>query len=361
MLGRSLHQQQIETRHLTRGCELSRFKCLPQRRLCPLHLELGVEGSTFVYGFSVKGVGSDEISHSQRSEQSVDAGLVFRQRTRGTLPQHHRAQCLRENLSKWMGPNLSDALVPDEPQTLPAGSTNLLIIHGQLSRDLHHHVGNALVAGYLVWFFCMMKIVMKLLLHLRCLVYINKSSIAPIVAFTFEYAKGTLHTTKHRTPQWGCLKACSQPNGNFILPFVLIFDLTVSDGWTTEDLVFLWRAGDPVQVANNLQLPRFALEKFKTDSCNSKTNTGEYSCLKVDLLFRREFSYYLITIYIPCCMLVIVSWVSFWLDANAVPARVSLGVTTLLTMATQTTGINNSLPPVSYTKTKKGAESARLY
>ena len=49
-------------------------------------------------------------------------------------------------------------------------------------------------------------------------------------------------------------------------------------------------------------------------------------------------------------MLVIVSWVSFWLDQNAVPARVSLGVTTLLTMATQTSGINAALPPVSYTK-----------
>ncbi len=46
---------------------------------------------------------TDEISHSQRSEQSVDAGLVFLQRTRGTLPQHHCAQCLRENLPKWMG------------------------------------------------------------------------------------------------------------------------------------------------------------------------------------------------------------------------------------------------------------------
>jgi hypothetical protein len=78
--------------------------------------------------------------------------------------------------------------------------------------------------------------------------------------------------------------------------------------------------------------------------------TGEYSCLKVDLLFKREFSYYLIQIYTPCCMLVIVSWVSFWLDQGAVPARVSLGVTTLLTMATQTSGINASLPPVSYTK-----------
>ena len=70
----------------------------------------------------------------------------------------------------------------------------------------------------------------------------------------------------------------------------------------------------------------------------------------MELIFKREFSYYLITIYVPCCMLVIVSWVSFWLDQNAIPARVSLGVTTLLTMSTQTSGINAQLPPVSYTK-----------
>ena len=39
------------------------------------------------------------------------------------------------------------------------------------------------------------------------------------------------------------------------------------------------------------------------------SSPGEYSCLKVELIFKREFSYYLITIYVPCCMLVIVSWV----------------------------------------------------
>ncbi|XP_071525784.1 glutamate-gated chloride channel-like isoform X4 [Panulirus ornatus] len=126
--------------------------------------------------------------------------------------------------------------------------------------------------------------------------------------------------------------------------------LMASYGWTTEDLVFLWKDVDPVQVTKNLHLPRFTLEKFITDYCNSKTNTGEYSCLRVDLVFKREFSYYLIQYYIPCCMLVIVSWVSFWLDQNAIPARVSLGVTTLLTMSTQTSSINNTLPPVSYTK-----------
>lgn len=77
---------------------------------------------------------------------------------------------------------------------------------------------------------------------------------------------------------------------------------------------------------------------------------GEYSCLSVDIVFKRQFSYYLITIYVPGCMLVIVSWVSFWLDPHAVPARVSLGVTTLLTMSTQTSSISNTLPPVAYTK-----------
>ena len=79
-------------------------------------------------------------------------------------------------------------------------------------------------------------------------------------------------------------------------------------------------------------------------------NSGEYSCLSVDLVFKRQFSYYLITIYVPGCMLVIVSWVNFWLDPKAVPARVALGVTTLLTMSTQTASINSALPPVAYTK-----------
>ncbi|KJH42555.1 Neurotransmitter-gated ion-channel transmembrane region [Dictyocaulus viviparus] len=49
-------------------------------------------------------------------------------------------------------------------------------------------------------------------------------------------------------------------------------------------------------------------------------------------------------------MLVAVSWVSFWLDKDSVPARVTLGVTTLLTMTTQASGVNAKLPPVSYTK-----------
>uniref|UniRef100_T1JNA8 Neurotransmitter-gated ion-channel ligand-binding domain-containing protein n=1 Tax=Strigamia maritima TaxID=126957 RepID=T1JNA8_STRMM len=47
----------------------------------------------------------------------------------------------------------------------------------------------------------------------------------------------------------------------------------VSYGYTTEDLIFKWKEDDPVQVVKNLHLPRFALEKYDTAYCSSKTNT----------------------------------------------------------------------------------------
>ncbi|RCN51339.1 Neurotransmitter-gated ion-channel transmembrane region, partial [Ancylostoma caninum] len=78
--------------------------------------------------------------------------------------------------------------------------------------------------------------------------------------------------------------------------------------------------------------------------------SGAYSCLRTIIELKREFSYYLLQLYIPSFMLVAVSWVSFWLDKDSVPARVTLGVTTLLTMTTQASGVNANLPPVSYTK-----------
>ena len=49
-------------------------------------------------------------------------------------------------------------------------------------------------------------------------------------------------------------------------------------------------------------------------------------------------------------MTVCVSWMSFWLDHKSAPARVALTITTLLAMATTTSSINASMPPVSYIK-----------
>ena len=44
------------------------------------------------------------------------------------------------------------------------------------------------------------------------------------------------------------------------------------------------------------------------------------------------------------------SWVSFWIDERSVPARVSLGITTVLALTTLMFGIQASLPRVGHVK-----------
>ncbi|KAI6193155.1 hypothetical protein M3Y96_00988400 [Aphelenchoides besseyi] len=125
-----------------------------------------------------------------------------------------------------------------------------------------------------------------------------------------------------------------------------------SYAYTTSDIMYHWSKTDPIQIKSGLHrsLPSFMLSEVTTDNCTSVTNTGSYSCLRMVLKLKREFSYYLLQLYIPSFMLVSVSTVSFWLDEDSVPARVTLGVTVLLTVTTMASGINANLPPVSYTK-----------
>lgn len=53
---------------------------------------------------------------------------------------------------------------------------------------------------------------------------------------------------------------------------------------------------------------------------------GNYSCLKVDLMFTRDRSFYFTTVFIPGIILVTSSFITFWLEWNAVPARVMIGM-----------------------------------
>lgn len=52
---------------------------------------------------------------------------------------------------------------------------------------------------------------------------------------------------------------------------------------------------------------------------------GNYSCLKVDLIFTRDRAFYFTTVFIPGIILVTSSFITFWLEWNAVPARSMIG------------------------------------
>jgi len=47
--------------------------------------------------------------------------------------------------------------------------------------------------------------------------------------------------------------------------------------------------------------------------------------------------FHLVQSYLPTILMVVISWVSFWMDVNSVPGRVTLGITTLLTVSSKAT------------------------
>ena len=52
---------------------------------------------------------------------------------------------------------------------------------------------------------------------------------------------------------------------------------------------------------------------------------GTYSILQVVIALQRHTGYFLIQIYLPCTLLVVLSWVGFWLNREATSDRVGLG------------------------------------
>ncbi|XP_043461066.1 gamma-aminobutyric acid receptor subunit beta isoform X2 [Leptopilina heterotoma] len=124
-----------------------------------------------------------------------------------------------------------------------------------------------------------------------------------------------------------------------------------SFGYTMTDIRYKWNEGmHSVGVSSEVSLPQFKVLGHRQRAMEISLTTGNYSRLACEIQFVRSMGYYLIQIYIPSGLIVIISWVSFWLNRNATPARVALGVTTVLTMTTLMSSTNAALPKISYVK-----------
>jgi len=77
---------------------------------------------------------------------------------------------------------------------------------------------------------------------------------------------------------------------------------------------------------------------------------GAFPCLEAIFVVKRDFSYFLMQYYVTTMMIVILSWVSFWISIDAVVARVNIGLLSVLTLTTQSASSQSQLPRVSYVK-----------
>uniref|UniRef100_A0A8R1DLR0 Uncharacterized protein n=1 Tax=Caenorhabditis japonica TaxID=281687 RepID=A0A8R1DLR0_CAEJA len=110
------------------------------------------------------------------------------------------------------------------------------------------------------------------------------------------------------------------------------------------------RQGQPVEFIDEVKLPDFHMTTFIHEKATFIYPAGVWDQLNIKLFFRRSYGFYILQIYLPTYCMVLISWISFWLDRRSLPARVTLGVSSLMALTLQYSNVSRSLPKVSYVK-----------
>lgn len=130
-----------------------------------------------------------------------------------------------------------------------------------------------------------------------------------------------------------------------------------SSAHPNNELDYVWKDDTKLTFVQGLEAqdkmtPDFKLLGYKLErSYKIEESTGHnFTQLIVKLYLERPVGYFIWEVYMPASFIVFMSFTSFWLDRTATPARVSLGVTSTLTMTTLLSSSNNNLPPTAYPK-----------
>ncbi|KFP87182.1 Gamma-aminobutyric acid receptor subunit pi, partial [Apaloderma vittatum] len=116
-------------------------------------------------------------------------------------------------------------------------------------------------------------------------------------------------------------------------------------GYNINDVMFYWtRGNDSVRGLDTLRLAQYTVEDHYTSVSEAVYETGRYPKLVFHFNLKRNILYFILETYVPSILLVVLSWVSFWISQSSVPARICIGVTTVLTMTTLMMGARTSLP-----------------
>ncbi|XP_076831334.1 gamma-aminobutyric acid receptor subunit pi isoform X2 [Brachyhypopomus gauderio] len=116
-------------------------------------------------------------------------------------------------------------------------------------------------------------------------------------------------------------------------------------GYNVNDVMFYWtRGNESVSGLDTLRLAQYTVEDHYTSVSEAMYETGNYPKLVFHFELKRSILYFILETYVPSSLLVVLSWVSFWISQSSVPARICIGVTTVLTMTTLMMGARTSLP-----------------
>ncbi|XP_043243347.1 glycine receptor subunit alpha-4-like [Amphibalanus amphitrite] len=135
-----------------------------------------------------------------------------------------------------------------------------------------------------------------------------------------------------------------------------ICDIAVmSFGYSPCELQLLWSEYEPLSYAES-ELTQFSYylvrpEKFSAEELGSDlTGPLERSQVHMHLVLERKALFYVMQIYIPSILFVVVAWISFLVPIEMIQGRMLLTITTMLTLVELFAAGSEYLPLASYVK-----------
>ncbi|XP_037286330.2 glycine receptor subunit alphaZ1 [Rhipicephalus microplus] len=105
-----------------------------------------------------------------------------------------------------------------------------------------------------------------------------------------------------------------------------------------------------IEFVDRIEPLQFRIKRPKVHRYSENFLGENYTHLLANFTFERRLTASIVNTYIPSGLVVVLSWLSFWLDVHAVQGRITLGVTAILTLTTQVVQSRTALPPVDYVK-----------
>ncbi|KAF7637381.1 hypothetical protein Mgra_00003126, partial [Meloidogyne graminicola] len=164
--------------------------------------------------------------------------------------------------------------------------------------------------------------------------------------FLLIYANGSVWTNYRLKLQGPCEMDLTRfPFDN--VTCALTFE---SFNYNTDEVEMFWSSVGVAKMRDHIELADYLLIDIIPDRQTVPYPAGYWHELTMRFHFKRRAGWYILQAYLPTYLTIFISWISFVLGTQAIPARTMLGVNSLLAMTFQFGNIIRNLPKVSYVK-----------